>query len=146
MTKLTNEQLASMSPWTIADAFGCSFSGDMNPIEHGGFFYDHRDWNDNGYASAVEFWEDPESGDLVVQRGTINKPDDMESAFACLGYTEEDDDLRNHLAIQVEAARAYSGIEPDGTAYPHLKVFKLDDWKERNIWKSIRRWIEQLGE
>ncbi len=142
--KLTNDQLADMTPWDIARHLGIGYSGDMNPLEHGGFFYDHRDWDAWGYARCVEFWEDPDTGELVVQPGTIHRPDDMTSAFECCGISDIDD--RNNVHCQIECCRDYYGIEPEGTAHPHLKVFRLESWKERNIWKSVRGWIDALGE
>lgn len=149
-TKLTNEQLSDMSPWDIADHYGIGYSGDLNPIEHGGYFYSIEEWDKWGYASCVEFWEDPETHALVVQTGTINKPDsdeEMESAFLCSGFDGDGDsgELRDNVHVQIECVKGYMGMEPDGTCYPHLKSFRLEDWKERNIWKSIRAWIEDLG-
>jgi hypothetical protein len=36
-------------------------------------------------------------------------------------------------------------MEPEGDSYPHLKEFDLETWREANIWKSVRGWIEALG-
>lgn len=152
VTKLTNEQLASMMAVDIADHLGIGYSGDMNPIKYGGYFYSLSDWADYGYASCVEFWEDPETHHLVVQTGTINKPDndeEMDSAFMCCGIDERgtNRELRDNIHVQIECTKDYCGMEPDSTAYPHLKSFRLEDWqKERNIWKSIRGWIEALAQ
>ena len=139
-TTLTNQQLADMTPHDIAKAFGCGYDGDVNPLDHGGFFYDYRDWEANGYANVVEFWHDDENGCLVVQPGTVSKPADMAPAFRCIGMKASD-----NVHAQIDAARSYCGIEPDGTHYPDLKNFKLENWKERNIWGSVRGWIESLG-
>ena len=142
------ERIASMSSWDIAKHYGCSFSGDCNPIEHGGFFYDSRDWEAYGYASCVEFWDDHENGCLIVQRGTIQKPsqpEDMNSAFRCIGMAV-DDENRENIHAQIEAVRYYCGIEPDGTSYPDLKNFDLDQWQEWRIWRSIEGYIQPLGD
>lgn len=139
----TNEQLASMSSWQIAETFGCHFSGDANPIEHGGFFYDARDWEDYGYASCVEFWEDPETHALIVQPGTIRKWSNDRERASALQFCGIDEFESIHA--QIDACRYYLGIEPDGTEYPYLKAFNLETWSEKNIWKSVRGWIEQLG-
>lgn len=140
---ITNERMASMAAWDIATAFGCGYSGDYNPVEHGGFFYNKRDWLAYGYASCVEFWHDPEQDDvLVVQRGTVHKLKDMEAAFKCCGIEAE----VGNVDAEIEACRSYGGIEPDGTRYPDLMTYRLADWRERNIWKSVRGWIEELGE
>lgn len=142
-TPLTNEQLSDMSPHAIADHYGIGYSGDMNPIEHGGFFYSLGDWEKYGYASCVEFWEDPETGALIVQPGTIHKSADMTGAFQSSGIEPEHQD---NIHAQIDAVRSYCGIEPDGIAYPSLKSFQFSNRKERNIWKSIRGWIEALAE
>lgn len=136
-------KLSEMSPWEIATHYGIGYNGDMNPIEHGGYFYSLADWEDNDYAACVEFWEDPETGALVVQPGTIHNRE-LESAFQCIGVGK-DDPLRDNVHCQIDACRSYSGIEPNGTSYPDLKVFNLDTWKEQNIWESIRGWIEELA-
>lgn len=140
------ERIASLSSWDIAREYGCHFSGDVDPINHGGFFYDARDWDAYGYAQCVEFWEDYEHDCLVVQRGVINRPDDddMESVWRGIGI-DADSEERDNIHAQIEAARSYCGIEPDGTDYPELKNFRLEDWKEWRIWRSIDPWLRQLG-
>jgi hypothetical protein len=90
MPEVTNERLTELCGWDVAEAFGCHYTGDADPIHHGGIFYDARDWEADGYASCVEFWEDPDTEALVVQPGTIRKPDDMEAAFRCIGAEGED--------------------------------------------------------
>ncbi len=143
--KLTNEQLADMPPWQIADAIGIGYDGDINPVEHGGFFYDFRDWERWGYANAVEFWEDPETHALVVQTGTIHKPNDMTATLLHFG-AELADEERNNIHFQISACKAHISMQCDGTEYTYLKTFNPDHWrKEKNIWKSIRGWIEALG-
>lgn len=142
--KPTDQELASMSGWDIAKALGCEYSGDCNPIRHGGFFYDARDWEAWGYANIVEFWDDPETKDdiLVVQRGTIHKPDDMSGAFRCCDVPESE---QGNIHAQIEACRYYGGIETDDEDRLQPRRYNLDNWKEWRIWKSIRPLIEQLG-
>jgi hypothetical protein len=143
MTKFSNDKISESTPWAFAEAVGIGYSGDMNPMQHGGFFYGFKDWEAYDYAAVVEFWHDPENGKLVVQLGTVHKPDDMEPAFRCSGIGAEE---QSNIHAQIEACRAYGGIEPDGTDYPFLKSFDLETWRERNIWKSVRGWIEQLAQ
>lgn len=135
---MTKHELASASPWDIATYFNCHFTGDMNPIDHGGVFYDSRDWEKNGYACAVEFFTMKNT--LYVQRGTIHKCDDLESAFDCIGLPVSDD-----IHMQIEACRSHDGTEPEGNYYPDAMSYNLDNWTEANIWKSVRGYIEQLG-
>lgn len=146
--KARYDHLASLGAWEIARFYGCDYSGDCNPLEHGGYFYDSRNWEAYGYASCVEFWEDCENDCLVVQRGTINKPsnpEDMESAWQCIGIAP-DDENRSNIHAQIDAIRSYCGIEPDGTSYPDLKNFRLEDWQEWRIWRSIDGWLRFLGD
>lgn len=150
--KLTDKQLSEMTPWDIATHYGIGYSGDMNPVEHGGYFYSLADWESYGYASCVEFWHDPESGALVVQPGTVNKPDDeatLQAAYNCVDWksvwVETGEDPRKELAFQVESVKSYCGMDRYGTAYPDLMTFNLDNWpKEWRIWRSIRNWVEAL--
>lgn len=45
--KLTIKALRTRSPWEIASELGLRYSGDMNPIPHGGYFYNtHKGWGD----------------------------------------------------------------------------------------------------
>jgi hypothetical protein len=143
---VTNEQLASMSGWRIARALGCHYTGDSDPIRHGGVFYSLKDWHAWGYASCVEFWEDPDTGMLVVSCGTINRPDSdegMAAAYECLGQDWSDPQQRNNLCLQVEACRAYFSIELDDHERPFR--FGLDNWKEARIWARVRHLIERLA-
>lgn len=143
--KATYVKLASLSAWEIADHFGCHYDGDSNPIEHGGFFYDTRDWESGGYASTVEFWWDDDADQLVVQRGTISKPQDLAACWNCAG-TPDDPDLRNDTRAQIEAVKSYWGITPDGVTYPDLMNFRLDDWAEWRLWRSVAPWLKALGD
>jgi hypothetical protein len=119
----------------------------MDPIRHGGYFYSLADWRAWGYASAVEFWQDPENGRLVVTSGTINRPaddDEMRDAYRCIGQDWNNPTDRNNLHTQIEACRAYFGIEYD--EHTPSRRFDLDKWREERIWKMVRGMIEQLGE
>ncbi len=140
---ITDQWLADNSPWTIAERLEIGYSGDMNPVEHGGYFYSTRDWEAFGYADCVEFWEDPETGYLVVQRGVINRPNDMSSAFRCAGIEGQD---TSNIHAQIDASKCYYGIESELEHGTGMKVFNLDTWKkEHRIWRSVRGWIEALG-
>ncbi len=142
------QRIADMDAWNIAKEYGCHYSGDCSPIPHGGFFYDARDWEKYGYASIVEFWCDDDSREdtLIVECRTVNRPDDMESAFRCIGI-EPGNPLRNDVHCQIEAVQSYQGSEPlEDFSGPFVKRFKLADWPhEWRIWRSIDGWIRSLG-
>jgi len=136
-------KLASQSGLDIAKHFRCAYSGDRDPINHDGVFYDPRDWESYGYASCVEFWTDPENGNLMVSCGVIHKDDDMSGAFACSGIDQDSDDARN-IHCQIDCCRSYSGIEPDD--YQITRRYNLDNWAEWRIWRSVAHLLRQLGE
>lgn len=140
---VSDRELACMRGWRIAELLGCDYSGDADPILHGGYFYTARDWEAWGYAPVVELWGDPEDDDVLhVSTGTINKleGDDLDSAFRCIGI-EPNDPLRQDVRCQIEACHAYAGIEADDDV--HVS-YKLSNWKEFRIWRRVRLWIERL--
>ena len=145
---MTDREMCEADVYSLINHLNCGYSGDNDPIHHGGVFYDTRDWKNYGYASCVEFWHDPENTDiLIVQCGVINKSLDMEAAFACIGLDPSDSmDEEALMHAEIEASRSYNGIEPDGDDWPHLKSFNLNHWrKEWRIWRSVRQWLESLG-
>ena len=145
MNTITNAQLSSMSAWDIAKALGCHYTGDTNPIRHGGVFYSINDWQ-NGYANCVEFWEDPENNDIAhVSCGVINALEGkkLDSAFNCIGIDKDDTNTRNNIHAQIEACRYYFGIEPDD--YTSSESFNIEECDEDTIWASVRGWIENLS-
>jgi hypothetical protein len=144
--KATFQRIASLTGWAVADHFGCSYSGDSDPIDHGGFFYDARDWDRYGYARVVDFWTDPDDdGVLNVSRGTVLAPsaDQWPRVWSCCGIADPAD--RANLHCQIDAARAHFGMEPDGTRYPDVLRFRFDDWTEWRIWRSIAPWLAALA-
>lgn len=140
---MTKNELASASPWDIAKHFNCHFTGDMNPIDYGGVFYDSRDWEKNGYACAVSFmlWNNK----LFVQRGTIHKWDNDKQRENAFSYIELPESEHDNIHAQIEACLAHNGIELEGCNYPDAMSYDLENWTEANIWKSVKGWIEELG-
>lgn len=139
---VTDKELASMSGWDIAKALGCHYSGDSDPIRHGGFFYSILDWEENGYADCIEFWSDDGDGKLRIYTGTIHRLEgkELESAFGCVGL---EDGQRGNIHAQIDACKSYAGMEPnyDGVA----TTFGLENWKEHRIWARVRPLIERLS-
>jgi len=131
---MTNSQLASMGASQIAAEMGCHYSGDENVLLHGGFFYDAREWEEYGYASVVEFHES--EGVVTVSTGTVCKRN-LEPAFKCIGYSGD----LNNIHAQIEACRAYGGIEWDGFS----RSYRLCNWREGRLWARIRHLIEGLA-
>jgi hypothetical protein len=148
--------------WQIAEELGLSYSGDSDPINHGGIFYEVRNWLPYGYASAVELYPLEERGEerLLVTRGTINRPDDedrMQSALGCAGAVElweemrqrgrnDPNNVRGLIHLEIEACRAYMGIEPSGSGSDE-KVYKVASWrKEWRLWRSMLPLLLSLQE
>lgn len=140
--KTLYRQLASQSGRDIAQHFRCSYYGDCDPINHGGFFYDPRDWEAYGYASCVEFWTHPETGELIVRSGVINRVGDFDKCMTYNGITDPID--RENVDIQIECFRWYSGIEPDD--YQITRRYNLENWQEWRIWRSVAHLLKQLGQ
>lgn len=100
--------LSSLSGWELAELFGCHFTGDVNPLRHGGTFYEADNWERYGYAFCVSFAD--VDGKLLVEAGTINRPKDMAPCFKCCGIAPKD---QNNIHAQIESALGYWGLETD---------------------------------
>ena len=141
MAELTNlakadfERMAGQSGWTIAEQAGCHYMGDGSPIPHDGTFYDARDWVQGEYANCVDIWFDEDNQVLMVQRGTINKPEFDELREMMLNSGIDDKPTLDNVHAQIEAVRYQWGIEYGEDDW--VRRYKLSDWHEWRIWKSI---------
>jgi hypothetical protein len=155
------KQCNSWTGWQIAEELGLNYSGDSDPINHGGVYYETRNWLPYGYASAVELYplDDRSEDSILVTRGTINRPDNadrMRGALGCVGAIELWEEMReagrndpnNYLGLihlEIEACRAYMGIEPNH--YTQDKTYKVASWrKEWRLWRSILPLLLSLQE
>jgi len=136
---MTKPEFAALSGWAIAEHFGCQYYGDGSPVPHGGVFYDMRDWQRYGYANVVNIYKDPEGEPIMtVERGTLNKPEDMQSAFDCAGTPK---DQYDNPAAQIEAVFAACGVEPDSVN--PWSYFPIDD--EDRLWEETEQDLKLLG-
>ena len=116
--KLTIKALRELSPWVIAKELSICYSGDMNTIPHGGYFYSTENWKKYGYADAVEFCD--YEGRTLVTVGTIHK-NDLVDALRCCGFETDganvwqsgDEPMPITPEIEIECCQAYAGIETD---------------------------------
>lgn len=134
-----DRQLSVMDAWDIARAYGLSYSGDRDVLNHGGYFYSTSEWESWGYAATLDFWTDDDNT-LRVEERTVNRQegDRLERAMACVGLAAHDDNVH----AQIDACHAYYGADSgDWDA-----TFNLDTWKEHRIWKMVRRQLEILAQ
>jgi hypothetical protein len=147
LSKSELQSIACKPAWDIAQHFHCDYYGDSDCFEYGGFFYDTRTW-EQGYARVVEFWQDPEDDDrLIVQQGRIHRPatnKDWELCWSSAGIT--DPETKQNIHAQISIVGQASGIRPAGITYPHLKSFRLTDWQQWRILRSIEPWLQALGD
>ncbi len=138
---ITIKQLRERAPWGLAKKLRIGYFGDCNPVEHGGFFYSLKDWAQYGYAETVEFYT--YENRYYVSLGTINRPSDLSAALRCIGFElnangklsgNGETDLPLTLEIEIEASKAYYGIEtadsfsfaPDKNGWaPEFKIMKF---------------------
>lgn len=100
--KLTIKSLRTRSPWEIASELGIRYSGDMNPIPHGGYFYNTHNWESYGYSEVVRFQES--EGILYLETGTINRPS-----------KESDSQILAHSGWKIDSESGEVVCEYDGT-------------------------------
>ena len=145
MRTITAAQAADMNPWELAQQLSTNdctiqFTGDMNPFDHGGTWYETANWNRYGYSSCVRM-EDIE-GRTLVSCGTINRleGDDMESAHRCGGTPEE---FRNTTVGEIEACLYYAGAEPVEDFSGRYERW-FDEGEESHAWEIALSWIMGL--
>jgi hypothetical protein len=115
-----NRRLHHLSGWDIATKIGCVFSGDMNPIDHGGLFY-KLDNLDHDYIPCVEF--SSADGMRFFQSGSIAIPsstwaDACKLVRDCLAQFPEADrdalmEQPTFAHVMTEYLRFMYGIEHD---------------------------------
>ena len=158
MSKLPDGKvLESMSPWDIAELLGVGFTGDMNPVDHGGTWYETRNWVEYGYASAVSMYR--VYNRLYVEFCTINKMD-LDAALRCCGWERcgegkvrqegTTDELDLCVEMEIECCLSYAGAETDEDfSGPYLRKFRPNkdgNLREFRVWDEIKGWLESLAE
>lgn len=142
------QRIANLDAYDIAAEYGCDYSGDSDPINHDGFFFDARDWERYGYASIVEFWTNDDGREqiTIVECRTVNKPSDMGPVWQSYGIGP-DDPIRDSVQAQIEAVKSWHGSDPvEDFSGPYVKRFNLADWPNHwRIWRSVEGWIKSLG-
>jgi len=139
----------------IAKQLGYSYTGDMNPIDHDGTFYATRDWKENDYAPCVRFQN--YDGMLHVEKGSINRPADLNACYRTCGWRLEDSQVVDDYTgeswevtdeVEIEAALNHWGAETDrqqdGDCIQHFTEAQQDD--EDEVWLAIKDWLEELGD
>lgn len=138
-TRQEAEYMTTLSGWDIAEWCGCYYSGDSDPLNHGGYFYNLTNWERKrwNYADFVELIpvQDGKEEKVIVSEGTIHNGS-LQSAFRCLGI-EDVDTSDPHM--QVEACKCYFGAESN-----YEKTYTLANWKEWRLWKRILPLIKAM--
>lgn len=134
--------LASMSAWDIAKHFGCHYTGDANPFQHGGTFYSLENWIPYGYADTVEIWQDPETGETVVSAGTVNRIDDAGPEI-CRTYGIDPEDVTLHH--QFDYAKSQWGCETVEDFGGRYEERFPEDSDENEFWGEISGWLRGLS-
>lgn len=106
-----------MSPWRIAEHYGVGYAGDLNPFDHGGYFYRTDEWTAYGTADTVGFCAD--DGQTWLTSGSAYRPDDFTEAFKCCDIPAEH---QGNICAQIEASAWYHGTDAET-----LKTYSDDD-------------------
>ena len=104
------------------------YSGDVNPIDHGGAWFTVDDWKPHGYASAVRC----QSGDgfLWIESGSINKADETTAEALADVYNVDPDELTEaqRVELEIDHARGLWGMDvSEDFSGPHSERFALLD-------------------
>lgn len=118
------------NPYLLAENLGIQYSGDVCTEDHGGVFYNTSEWKENGYADAVRVVQmDDAPYEIMIERITINKPDDMSDAFNYCGYNDSPCDIDlSDPNVQIEACFWYGHYDPDNCPL----IFILNEYKEED--------------
>jgi hypothetical protein len=143
---ITVADLVERQPWEIAERLGLGYSGDCNPLSHGGYFYSLADWDDHGYAECLDVAL--VDGMVIVEVGSIGLITNLDQALDHIGAEGSD---RNSPAAQIEACKAYWGSDVhedfSGRYSREFPESLLDeDGGEERIWREIIGWLIGLSE
>lgn len=144
----TAYQLAQEDPHVIAKEYGCYYSGDVNTIDHGGYFYETHNWDKYGYAEIVEFWVDPDTNETVVDCGTVNKRKEEELTSALRAYDMivaiGELPREKQIHTEIHALKSHWGYEVSedfsGRYQKRFKERRSDEF----IWQTVIGWIIAL--
>lgn len=135
----TIKSLRNDSPWNIAEKFGVHYNGDMNPIPHGGVWFDSKNWNENEYATAIRIQES--AGTLWVELCTINRYDGIEKALSFCDIESE----KVSIEEEIYACLSYVWVDIEETT-----TFESDngkdwgDFPEFQIMKKVKRLFAEI--
>jgi hypothetical protein len=131
------------SPWELAKAIGLGYGGDMNPVPHGGLWYDYSRWETHGEAAYTRCY--PADGAFAVERGTIYKPDakTIASAYNCCGIHLADVPEELRTRVEIESVVAHSSTEQDDMQWFEKDENHYDDFNEFKICRLIREYLNQ---
>jgi hypothetical protein len=123
------------------------YTGDVNPLDHGGVWLDVREWSGrHRSAEAVEIYslDDSEHPYGIVAchllTGTVHANDaQLESACRYIGRDKEDIDAEEQAYAVACYSGIYDGYNPVLIAWRDIE--ELSEEQER----KIARWVEKKG-
>jgi len=134
------DALMDLSPWEIAQRLGIRYTGDMNPFDHDGTFYETSNWEKYGYACCVRIIS--ADGRRFSESATIHRPGDLAKCIESAGL---DPELELNTEAEIESVLGYWGAETDEDfSGQYLHNFP-DDVSERRFWKHCAGWILGLA-
>lgn len=128
-SRISKRRLGHLDGYSIAKKVGCFYSGDVNTLDHGGYFYTLHPLDlDNGYTCAVQVTPDDETeGNYWIDALTVNLPDvttergrdELFDALASCGWDEDEEIGPHHI---VDALIGYGTTTDRDSWYFRAKV------------------------
>lgn len=119
--------MKSFNPHQLAADGLVHYCGDVDPLNHDGYWYDSSTWLHDGYASCIEvlvLLDGPANArHILVSKLVVNKPKDMTKALESCGTPQS---YHDNVNAQIEACKGYMGAEPDES-----------DWREPSTYAFI---------
>lgn len=128
-------------PIKLAEANRVAYSGDLNPLDEGGFWYDPSTWLSDEYAVCLEVDLMPDvtlfTRHISIRKLVVNNlgPAAIARAIESCGFAADymkDDPSESRvgsirvltrMVVEIESAKNYGDYEPDE-----------GDWREPNQW------------
>jgi len=114
----------------------------MNPVPHGGMWYDSRTWRTHEETAYVRVY--PGDGAFAVEHGTLYRPklETLHSALKCCDVSVELGDPAL-IHAEIEAVASYCGTEQDDMRWFEKDERHHHDFNEFQICRVICDYLRQ---